>query len=192
MTDLREIGPSYYFGPPRIYENILTQVMIRIDDAGWFKRTLFHRFMALAKRVGLRILDQRGDVAMMDRLLYALGELCVYGPPERMWAGVCRACASAAYYTGGEAIGPDLFDFYRSIGVNLKQLYGMTETCVTVCMQASGEVKLDSVGKPMKNVEVKIAADGEVLVRSPGMMQGYFKRPEATAEAMERWLFSYR
>lgn len=185
MSDLREIGPSYYFGPPRIYENILTQVMIRIEDAGWFKRTLFHRFMALAKRVGLRILDKRGDVAITDRLLYALGEICVYGPLKNV-LGLSRLRVA---YTGGEAIGPDLFDFYRSIGVNLKQLYGMTETCVTVCMQASSDVKLDSVGKPMKNVEVKLAADGEVLVRSPGLMQGYFKRPDATAEAMHDGFF---
>jgi long-chain acyl-CoA synthetase len=88
-------------------------------------------------------------------------------------------------YTGGEAIGPDLFDFYRSIGVNLKQLYGMTETCVTVCMQASGDVKLDTVGRPMRGVDVRIAADGEVQVRSPGLMQGYYKRPDASAEAID-------
>ena len=180
MTDLREIGPSYYFGPPRIYENILTQVMIRIEDAGWIKHTMFHRFMALARRVGLRILDRKGDVAWHDRLLYAAGELCVYGPLKNV-LGLSRLRVA---YTGGEAIGPDLFDFYRSIGVNLKQLYGMTETCVTVCMQKSGEVKLDAVGKPMRNVDVRISPEGEVLVRSPGMMQGYFKRPDATLEAI--------
>ena len=185
MTDLREIGPSYYFGPPRIYENILTQVMIRIEDAGWIKRTLFHRFMVLARRVGLRILEHKGGVAWHDRLLYALGELCVYGPLKNV-LGLSRLRVA---YTGSEAIGPDLFDFYRSIGVNLKQLYGMTETCVTVCMQQSGDVKLDAVGKPMRNVEVKIAPDGEVLVRSPGIMQGYFKRPDATAEAITEGYF---
>jgi len=185
MSDLREIGPSYYFGPPRIYENILTQVMIRIEDASWLKRQMFHRFMALARRVGLRILEKRGDVSLGDRLLYAIGELCVYGPLKNV-LGLSRLRVA---YTGGEAIGPDLFDFYRSIGVNLKQLYGMTETCVTVCMQRSGEVKLDSVGKPMRGVEVKIAADGEVLVRTPGLMQRYFKRPDATAEAIEDGYF---
>src|SRR5262249_34428704 len=88
-------------------------------------------------------------------------------------------------YTGGEAIGPDLFDFYRSIGVNLKQLYGMTETCVTVSMHASGEVRLETVGKPMPGVEVRIADSGEVLVRSPGVMREYHKRPDATREAID-------
>ena len=181
MTDLREIGPTYYFGPPRVYENILTQVMIRIEDAGWFKRRLFHSAMKLARRVGIRILDRKGNVSLLDRLGYGLGELLVYGPLKNV-LGMSRIRTA---YTGGEAIGPDLFDFYRSIGINLKQLYGMTETCVTVCMQSSGDVRLDTVGKPMPGVEVTIADSGEVLVRSPGLMRGYYKRPDATAEAID-------
>ena len=180
-TDLREIGPTYYFAPPRIYENILTQVMIRIEDAGWIKRTLFHGCMKIARRVGMRILDKKQDVSLADRLLYALGNVLIYAPLKNV-LGMSRIRVA---YTGGEAIGPDLFDFYRSLGINLKQLYGMTETCVTVCMQPSGDVKLDSVGRPMKNVEVLIDASGEVLVRSPGLMKSYFKRPDATAEAID-------
>ncbi|NUU03503.1 AMP-dependent synthetase/ligase [Herbaspirillum robiniae] len=181
MTDLREIGPTYYFAPPRIYENILTQVMIRIEDAGWLKRKMFHGFMRVARRVGMRILDGKQGVSALDRLQYALGNLLVYGPLKNV-LGMSRLRVA---YTGGEAIGPDLFDFYRSLGINLKQLYGMTETCVTVCMQPSGDVKLDSVGRPMKGVEVRIADNGEVLVRSPGLMKEYFKRPDATAEAID-------
>ena len=181
MSDLREIGPTYYFGPPRVYENILTQVMIRIEDASWLKRNLFHYFMGVARRAGLRILDRKGNVSLTDRLLYAAGEILIYGPLKNV-LGFTRVRVA---YTGGEAIGPDLFDFYRSIGINLKQLYGMTETCVTVCMQRSGDVKLDTVGLPMAGVEVKIADSGEVLVRSPGLMQGYYKRPDATAEVID-------
>ncbi|MBG7617855.1 AMP-binding protein [Herbaspirillum sp. AP02] len=181
MTDLREIGPTYYFAPPRVYENILTQVMIRIEDAGWLKRKMFHGFMRVARRVGMRILDGKPGVSLMDRLQYVLGDLLVYGPLKNV-LGMSRLRVA---YTGGEAIGPDLFDFYRSMGINLKQLYGMTETCVTVCMQPSGDVKLDSVGRPMKGVEVRIDDNGEVLVRSPGLMKEYFKRPEATAEAID-------
>jgi len=181
MTDLREIGPTYYFGPPRVYESILTQVMIRIEDAGWLKRRMFHAFMGLAKRVGMDILEGRAGVPLKDRLLYRLGELLVYGPLKNV-LGLSRIRVA---YTGGEAIGPDLFDFYRSIGVNLKQLYGMTETCVTVSMHASGEVKLETVGRPMPGVEVRIAESGEVLVRSPGVMMEYHKRPDATREAID-------
>jgi long-chain acyl-CoA synthetase len=181
MTDLREIGPTYYFAPPRVYENILTQVMIRIEDAGWVKRKMFHGFMKVARRVGMRILDGKPGVSLVDRLQYAIGDLLVYGPLKNV-LGMSRLRVA---YTGGEAIGPDLFDFYRSLGINLKQLYGMTETCVTVCMQTSGDVRLDTVGKPMPGVEVTIADSGEVLVRSPGLMRGYYKRPDATAEAID-------
>ena len=180
-SDLREIGPTYYFGPPRIYENILTQVMIRIEDASAIKRSLFYYFMRVARRVGLKLLDGKDSVSLIDRVLYSLGDLLIYGPLKNV-LGMSRIKVA---YTGGEAIGPDLFDFYRSIGINLKQLYGMTETCVTVCMQRSGDVKLDTVGRPMTGVEVKIADGGEVLVRSPGLMVGYYKKPEDTAEAID-------
>jgi long-chain acyl-CoA synthetase len=179
-SDLREIGPTYYFGPPRTYESTLTQVMIRIEDAGAIKRAMFHYFMKVARRAGLRLLEGR-PVQLTDRLLYGIGELLVYGPLKNV-LGLSRIRVA---YTGGEAIGPDLFDFYRSIGINLKQLYGMTETCVTVCMQRSGDVKLDTVGQPMKGVEVKISDSGEVLVHSPGLMAGYYRRPEETAEAID-------
>jgi len=181
MTDLREIGPTYYFGPPRVYEAILTQVMIRIEDAGWAKRRMFHAFMGLAKRVGMSILEGKSGVSLRDRLLYRLGGLLVYEPLKNV-LGLSRIRVA---YTGGEAIGPDLFDFYRSIGVNLKQLYGMTETCVTVSMHTSGEVRLETVGKPMPGVEVRIADSGEVLVRSPGVMREYHKRPDATRAAID-------
>jgi long-chain acyl-CoA synthetase len=137
--------------------------------------------MGVARRVGMKIRSRASGVRLRDRVLYALGELLVYAPLKNV-LGLARIRVA---YTGGEAIGPDLFDFYRSIGVNLKQLYGMTETCVTVCMQASDDVKLDTVGKPMPGVEVKVAASGEVLVRSPGVMREYYKRPEATREAID-------
>ena len=181
MNDLREIGPTYFFAPPRVYENILTQVMIRIEDAGWTKRRMFQYFMSVAKRAGMKILDGKPGVSLENRLLYRLGGLLVYGPLKNV-LGLSRIRVA---YTGGEAIGPDLFDFYRSIGINLKQLYGMTETCVTVCMQPSGDVKLDTVGRPMPGVEVRVADSGEVLVRSPGMMKEYHGQPEATREAID-------
>jgi long-chain acyl-CoA synthetase len=181
LTDMKEIGPSFYFAPPRVYENILTQVMIRIEDASAIKRGMFRYFMTVAKRVGMKILDKKGDVPLMDRLLYRLGEWTIYGPLKNV-LGMSRVRVA---YTGGEAIGPDLFDFYRSLGINLKQLYGMTETCVTVAMQRNGEVKLDTVGKPMPGVEVRIAANGEVLVLSPGIMKEYYKKPDATAEVID-------
>ena len=181
MTDLREIGPTYYFAPPRVFENLLTQVMIRMEDAAPFKRKLFHYFMGVARRCGAALLDGRADkVSAGDRLLYALGNLVVYGPLRNV-LGMSRIRVA---YTGGAAIGPDLFEFYRSIGINLKQLYGQTETAVYVCKQPSGEVKLDTVGKPLPGVEIRIADTGEVQVRTPGMLKEYYKRPDATAESI--------
>ncbi|HEX8987965.1 MAG TPA: AMP-binding protein [Rhodocyclaceae bacterium] len=179
MTDMREIGPTYYFAPPRVFENMLTQVMIRMEDAGALKRRMFHYFMDVAKRCGAEILDGK-PVAAGDKLLYALGNLLVYGP-LRNTLGLSRIRVA---YTAGAAIGPDLFRFYRSIGINLKQLYGQTETCAFVCVQPDDEVKFDTVGKPTPGVEIKIADNGEILVKGPTLMKEYYKRPDATAESI--------
>jgi long-chain acyl-CoA synthetase len=166
MIDLREIGPTYYFAPPRVFENLLTQVMIRMEDAGAIKRGLFHHFMEVARRCGAEILDGK-PVSTGDRIQYWLGNLLVYGPLRNV-LGMSRIRVA---YTAGAAIGPDLFRFYRSIGINLKQLYGSTETCAYVCLQPDGGVKLDTVGVPAPNVEVKIGDNGEVLVRGPMLLK---------------------
>ena len=179
MIDLREIGPSYYFAPPRVFENLLTQVMIRMDDASRIKRGLFHYFMGVARRCGAQIMDRK-PVPLGDRLLYALGSVLIYGP-LRNALGMSRIRVA---YTGGAAIGPDLYLFYRSIGINLKQLYGQTETAAYVCKQPNGEAKLDSVGRPMPGVRITIAESGEILVKSPGLFKEYYKRPDATAESL--------
>jgi long-chain acyl-CoA synthetase len=180
LNDLREIGPTYYFAPPRVFENMLTTVMIRMEDAGAFKRKMFHYFMDLAKRVGPDLLDGK-PVGVLDRIKYAIGNLCVYGPLKNV-LGLSRIHVG---YTAGEAIGPDLFSFYRSIGINLKQLYGSTETCVFVCIQPNGQVKSDTVGPPAPGVQVKISDEGEVLLKSPGLFKEYYKRPDATAEVFD-------
>jgi len=181
MTDLREIGPTYYFAPPAIFERLLTQVMIRMEDAGAVKRWLFAKFTDVARRCGAELLDGR-PVPFGDRVLYALGDILVYGPLRNV-LGMSRIRRA---YTAGAAIGPDLFRFYRSIGVNLKQLYGLTETCAYACLQPDGGVRFDTVGKPAPNAEVKIADSGEVLVRGPMVLKEYYKRPDATADAIDR------
>ncbi len=177
--DLKEIGPTYYFAPPRVFEGLLTSVMIRMEDAGAIKRRMFHYFMDLAKRVGPDRMDGK-SIGLVDNLLYGLGNALVYGP-LRNNLGMSRVRVA---YTAGEAIGPDLFNFYRSIGINLKQLYGSTETAVFVCLQPDHEVRADTVGVPCKGVEIKVADNGEILVKSPGLLKGYYKNPEATAEVL--------
>jgi long-chain acyl-CoA synthetase len=177
--DLKEVGPSYYFAPPRVFEGMLTGVMIRMEDAGGFKRKMFQYFMDLAKRVGPAKMDGK-PVGMVDSLMYAIGDWTTYGP-LRNNLGLSRVRVA---YTAGEAIGPDLFTFYRSIGVNLKQLYGSTETAVFVCLQPDNQVKADTVGVPCSGVEIKVAEDGEILVKSPGLLKEYYKNPAATAEVL--------
>ena len=177
--DLKEVGPSYYFAPPRVFEGLLTQVMIRMEDASAPKRSMFKFFMDLAREVGPRRMDGE-DVGVWNSLLYGMGNLLVYGP-LRNNLGMSRVRVA---YTAGEAIGPDLFSFYRSIGINLKQLYGSTETAVFVCLQPDNQAYADTVGVPCEGVEIKVADNGEILVKSAGLLKGYYKNPEATAEVL--------
>ena len=177
--DLKEIGPTYYFAPPRVFEGLLTSVMIRMEDASAVKRWMFGFFMDLARRVGPARMDGL-PVSLWDSLLYGVGDLLMYGP-LRNSLGMSRVRVA---YTAGEAIGPDLFIFYRAIGVNLKQLYGSTETAVFVCLQPDNEARADTVGVPCKGVELRVADNGEILVKSPGLLKGYYKNPAATAEVL--------
>ncbi|MBA4213946.1 MAG: long-chain fatty acid--CoA ligase [Polaromonas sp.] len=177
--DLKEVGPTYYFAPPRVFEGLLTSVMIRMEDAGSLKRGMFHYFMDVARRVGPTRMDGK-SIGLMDAIKYKLGDWLVYGP-LRNNLGMSRVRVA---YTAGEAIGPDLFSFYRSIGINLKQLYGSTETAVFVCLQPDHEARADTVGVPCEGVEIKLSDSGEILVKSPGLLKGYYKNPTATAEVL--------
>ncbi len=177
-SDRREIAPTYFFAPPRVFENMLTSVMVRMEDAGNFKKKMFHNFMEHARRVGEPILNGE-SVGTWDRFKYFLGELLVYGPLKNRM-GFTRMKVG---YTAGEAIGPEIFSFYRSLGLNLKQLYGQTEACVYVTAQPDGEIRPDTVGRPSPDVEIRIDENtGEVLYRSPGVFVGYYKNDEATRE----------
>ena len=178
--DLREIGPSYYFAPPRVFEGMLTSISIRMEDAAPIKRWLYEKSMQLARRVGSDILDGK-SVGGLDRLKYRLGDLMIYGP-LRNAMGLSRIRVA---YTAGAAIGPDLFRFFRSIGINLKQFYGQTETCAYVCLQRDGHVQLNSVGQAAPGIELKIAESGEVLVKGVSVLKEYYKRPDATAEVID-------
>ncbi|MBB98142.1 MAG: long-chain fatty acid--CoA ligase [Rhodobacteraceae bacterium] len=175
LSDRREIAPTYFFAPPRVFEGLLTHIMVRMEDASKLKKKMFDVFMGVAKRVGERILNGE-DVGLKDRLAYWLGEILVYGPLKNQM-GFTRLKVG---YTAGEAIGPEIFRFYRSLGLNLKQLYGQTEASVYITMQPDGEIYGDTVGKPATQVELKIAENGEVLYRSPGVFVGYYKNDEAT------------
>ena len=170
---MKEIGPTYYFAPPAVFESLLTTVSIRIEDASFIKRKMYHFFMKLAQRVGVGILERR-TVSLSDKFLYWLGNLLVYGPLKNT-LGFSRIRLA---YTAGEAIGTDIFDFYRSLGINIKQLYGQTEAAVFVTIQSDDDVRADTVGPAAPQVELKIADNGEVLYRSPGVFHSYYKNEE--------------
>jgi long-chain acyl-CoA synthetase len=177
VEDRREIGTTYAFAPPRVYENLLTLSMVRMEDASALKRRMFHFFIRHARKWGEKILNKE-SVPLHARLIYWLGEFLTYGPLKNRF-GLSKIRVG---YTAGEAIGPEIFRFYRSLGINLKQLYGQTEASVYITAQPDGEIHGDTVGKPNIDVEIKIAESGEVLFRSPGVFTGYYKDPEKTAE----------
>jgi long-chain acyl-CoA synthetase len=187
IEDRREIGTTYAFAPPRVYENLLTLTMVRMEDAGALKRRMFKYFIDVARRCGERILNGE-SVSLGERLLYGLGEFLVYAPLKNRF-GLSRIKVA---YTAGEAIGPEIFRFHRSLGINLKQLYGQTEASVYITMQPDAEIRADTVGRPAPEVEVKISGDGEVLFRSPGVFQAYYKDPDATARTKtpDGWVHS--
>ena len=179
--DLREIGPTYFFAPPRYFEQVLTTVLIRMEDAGKFKQKIFRYFMDQAAKIGGDLLDGK-NIGMMDRLKYRLGNLMVFGPLKNT-LGLSRVRVG---YTAGEAIGPEIFDFYRSLGINLKQLYGQTEASVFITQQPDGEVRSDTVGIPTPGVEIKINDDGEVFYRSPGTFVEYYKNKKSTDSTKDK------
>jgi long-chain acyl-CoA synthetase len=185
LTDLKEIGPTIFFGAPALWEGLLTTITIRMEDAGRFKRGLFRYFIDVAQRAGTDLLDRR-PVGLADRLRYWLGEVFVYGPLKNN-LGLSHTRLAI---TGGAPLGENTFSFYRSIGINLKQIYGQTECSAYATRHHNGDARQDTVGPPCEGVEIRIADSGEILVKSPGNFAGYFKNPEATRETLteDGWL----
>lgn len=185
--DLIEIGPSFFFAPPRVFETMLTDVTIRMEDAGKLKQKMVNYFLDVAKRVGENILDGK-SASFGDKLMYGIGNVLVYGPLKNT-LGLSKVRVG---YTAGEAIGPEMFSFYRSLGINLKQLYGQTEATVFITVQNDGAVRADTVGVPAPDVEIKINDNGEVLFNGPGVFKEYFKNEEATksTKTEDGWVYT--
>lgn len=186
-SDRREIAPTYFFAPPRVFETLLTTIMVAMEDAGRVKQSMFHHFIAVARKYGEDVLNG-ATLSPWARLHYSLGEFFVYGPlKNRLGMSKVRVA-----YTAGEAIGPDIFRFYRSLGINLKQLYGQTEASVYITAQPDGQIDVNTVGTPSPDVELKIADNGEVLYRSPGVFMGYYQNDEATqsTKTPDGWVYT--
>lgn len=175
MHDTVEIGPTYHFTSPRVLENHRTNIMIRMEDASALKRNMFHYFLKVAEEVGIDI-NENKPVPFKQRVLYQLGRLMVYEPLKNV-LGYSRTRLT---YTAGEAIGPDMFNFYRALGIHVKQVYGQTEASPFLTVQPNDAVRPDTVGVALKQVQLKLSDDGEVLFKSPGNFIEYYKNDEAT------------
>jgi long-chain acyl-CoA synthetase len=185
QRDLRELGPHALLAPPRVWENMLTQIQIKAQDASPLKRRIYEKFRALAERRELLLSDGKPIPGSMN-FMYRIGEILVYGPVrDQLGLRNTRWCL-----TGGAPLGPDTFRFFRSFGVNLKQIYGATEACALVAFQRDGQADPNSVGLAVPGVEVRVDERGEVLVKSPGVFAGYYKQDDATRETItaDGWL----
>jgi len=186
MDDLKEIGPHFMFGAPRIYETIRSQIWLKIDESYWFNKKLYTHFMKIAEKAAQYKMSGQ-KMPRQLALLSWLGRLLVFKPLINQ-IGFLRLRRA---YTGGAALGPELFTFYQAIGVNLKQIYGQTEITGIAYMHRDGDVRPDTVGKPLPETECKISEKGEILSRSPSVCSGYYKLPEKTKELLEGgWLHS--
>jgi long-chain acyl-CoA synthetase len=186
QENIREIAPHFLVAPPRIWENLVSLVQVKMDDASLVKRWLYKVFMPIGYEVARRRMEKQPLPARL-RLIHALGEFFVFGP-LRDHLGFRRIRFA---YTGGAPLGPEVFLFFRALGINLKQVYGQTEISGVSCVQRDDEVDLGTVGRPFPNVEVKLTEDGEVIARGPLVFQGYYKNPEATAKTVQDgWLYS--
>lgn len=186
MRDLREIGPTLFLCPPRVWEGLLTSIQTRVEDADWLKRWLYRRFLAL----GLQVADyqmQRTPIPLGLRLLHALGHFCVYGPlQDQMGLRHVRLA-----YTGGAALSQEVFRFYRALGINYKQIYGLTECGAIATYQTDTDVRADTVGRPLPGMEVRLSETDEVLLKGSSVFAGYYKNPAATqATLQDGWLYT--
>ena len=184
-SDLREIGPRVMFSPPRIWQSLLSSFQVRLSDAGWLKRVLFRLGYAIGERAADRRLHGRG----LGRLwpLYLVAAVTALRP-VRNQLGLVRLRRA---YTGGAPLGPDVFKFFHAIGVNLKQIYGQTEICGIAVAHSDGDIRFNTVGLPIPGTDLQIAADGEILLRSPAVFSGYYRNEEATGEALrDGWLYT--
>lgn len=186
MEDLKEIGPHFMFGAPRIYETIRSQIWLKIDESYWLNRLFYEKFIKIGEKAArYRMSGKKMPFSL--RFMAWLGKILVFDPLINQ-IGLRRLRRA---YTGGAALGPELFTFYQAIGVNLKQIYGQTEITGIAYMHKDGDVRPDTVGKPLPETECKISEEGEILSRSPSVCVGYYELPEKTKELLEGgWLHS--
>ena len=186
QENIREIGPHVMFAPPRMYEQMTRSVQVKYLDATWSKRKAYE----IASKIGYKLANMRFKKQPIPWYWHILGWISYYGVLRKLkdHLGLSRVRNA---YTGGAAMGPDHFRFFHALGVNLKQIYGQTEVAGIAVVHRTGDIKFDTVGFPIPDTEVDITEDGEIIVKSPSVFQGYFKNPEATEKALQDgWLYT--
>lgn len=184
MENLREIGPHVIFSPPRIYEDMLSKFQVKIQDSSWLKRKLYEWFKPIGEKVAVAHFEQK-ELSLKTKILYKIADYLIFSA-IRDHFGLLRVKRA---YTGGAPLGPDVFRFFHSIGVNVKSIYGQTEVSGIAIVHRDGDIKLDSVGIPIPGTEVKISDEGEILIKSSSVCQGYYKNEESTKKTIENgWL----
>ncbi|BBO70561.1 long-chain-fatty-acid--CoA ligase [Desulfosarcina alkanivorans] len=186
MEDLKEIGPHFMFGAPRIYETIRSQIWLKIDESYWLNQKLYRYFIKIGEKAAkFRMSGERMPFSL--KIKAWVGYQLMFRPLINQ-IGLLRLRRA---YTGGAALGPELFTFYQAIGVNLKQIYGQTEIVGIAYMHRDGDVRPDTVGKPLPGTQCKISPEGEILSKSDSVTPGYLNLPEKSAELLEGgWLHS--
>jgi len=184
QANIREIGPRVMFSPPRIWENMVSRVQVKIEDSSWLKKKIYN----WALPVGYEMADARfrkEEPSLSLKIRYFLADWLVF----QMIKDHLGLRHLRRAYTGGAALGPDVFRFFHALGVNLKQIYGQTEVSGIAVLHRDGDVKFQTVGTPIPETEVRIADSGEILIKSPAVLQGYYRNPEATRESLiDGWL----
>lgn len=184
--DLREIGPQTMFSPPRIWESLISQIQVKMEDSTRLKRWFFKKAMVIGDEMSdLRF--QKKAPGLWLRIRYRLADWLVFNEIKDQ-LGLRRLKRA---YTGGAALGPDVFRFFHALGVNLKQIYGSTEISGIAVVHRDGDVKFQTVGTPIPETEIRIDDSGEILLQSPAVMQGYYANPEETGKSLkDGWLYS--
>lgn len=183
VTDMREIGPTFYFATPQVYKSLFNLITLRMEDAGTLKRTLFNYFMKIARRAGTSVLDRK-PVSPVHRFLYKIGQVLVFSPLKNV-LGLSRIRVAL---TSGSSLSPEILSLYRSLGINLKQFYGPPEGCSFIALQRDGQVRPSGVGVAVKDVKVMVTAEGEVAFQGPNAFQGYYGSGTAAREGTAGWV----
>jgi long-chain acyl-CoA synthetase len=179
QQNIREIGPHIMLAPPRIWEKMCSDIQVKIQDAAWIKRMVYKLFLSLGYRITEFKLKKKRPPFYL-RFLNGMGYWLLFRSLKN-YLGLARV---RHVFTGGAPLGPEIFHMFQALDVNIKQAYGMTEQTGGTMIHRTEDIRLDTVGKPLPGIEIKVSDEGELLFRGDTIFKGYYKDPEATKKAL--------